>query len=72
VPERTVTTRAAGSKDTTPWNSRRSICRPSGVAVWPPMLLRPPPIEIGPGDSRTTCAISSTVDGAATLAIRTG
>ena len=64
--------RAAVSSDTTPWNWRMSSWVPSGVAVWPPMLYRPPPIDTGPGVAFTAVTMSSTVRGVTTRAIVTG
>ena len=37
-----------GEKETTWFIRRMSRCRLPGLAVCPPMLKRPPPIEIGP------------------------
>jgi hypothetical protein len=44
----------------------------AGLAVWPPMLKRPPPIETGPVVRRSASCTSSTELGATIAITRTG
>ncbi|MNC87543.1 hypothetical protein D3C83_32740 [compost metagenome] len=59
MPVWTVISFASFEKATTLSNSRMSICSACSVAVWPPMLKRPPPIDTGPGCAFTAATTSS-------------
>src|SRR6266850_5682312 len=60
-------------ENATTWSScRMSICRARSVAVCPPWLKRPPPIDTGPGCDRTASTISPIVVGTRTLSTGTG
>src|SRR5215831_18484839 len=72
MPGCTVIVLPTESKASTRLNDRMSIWSAPSVAVCPPMLNRPPPIEIGPAGSRTAATISSVVVGVMTAATRIG
>jgi len=72
IPGSTVMVRFSGEKATTRFIPRMSRKRLPSVAICPPMLKRPPPIEIGPEWLRTSSRTSSTVRGVTTRATAMG
>src|SRR6266480_6650316 len=60
IPGSTLMVRFSGEKATTRFIPRMSRKRLPSVAICPPMLKRPPPIEIGPEWLRTSSRTSST------------
>ena len=72
VPAWTRIVRAVGENAITRFIDRMSMCRLPGLAVWPPMLKRPPPMDTGPV-VRRSASWTSSIDAGATMAItRTG
>src|ERR1700761_1532872 len=72
VPACTRIVRSPGENDSTRFIVRMSKCRLPGLAVWPPMLKRPPPIDTGPLVRRIASCTSSTEVGATMAITRTG
>src|SRR5579871_2468974 len=59
IPACTVIVLWSGEKAMILSKRRMSMWSPPSVAIWPPMLWRAPPIEIGPADLRTARTTSS-------------
>src|SRR5471030_1463376 len=72
VPACTRIVRSPGENDSTRFIVRMSKCRLPGLAVWPPMLKRPPPMDTGPLVRRIASCTSSTEVGATMAITRTG
>src|SRR5262249_55052290 len=72
APACTRIVRSPGENDRMRFIERMSKCRLPGLAVWPPMLKRPPPMDTGPLVRRSASCTSST-DVCPTMAMtRTG
>src|SRR5437773_102361 len=72
MPDWTVISFRSFENATTSSNCRMSICNARSVAVWPPWLKRPPPIDTGPRCERTASTISSIVVGTRTRSTTIG
>src|ERR1041385_4109254 len=72
VPACTRIVRSPGENDRMRFMVRMSKCRLPGLATWPPMLKRPPPMDTGPLVRRIASCTSSTEVGATMASTRTG
>ena len=72
TPACTRITLSSDENQTMRFRVRMSKCRLPGLAVWPPMLKRPPPIDTGPVVRRSASCTSSTEFGATIAITRTG